>query len=53
MGLFKAGIIICQPVSSISDTGFSYDRYAFKPGTNDVHLNEEYFKEFFGHLSNL
>ena len=38
-------IIILQPSNTISQAGFSYDKYAFKPDTKDVHLNKEYYEE--------
>ncbi|WP_250398773.1 GSCFA domain-containing protein [Synechococcus sp. MU1648] len=41
----KAGIVLAQPSTSISDTGFSLDKYAIRVGTDDVHLNEDYFRE--------
>ena len=41
----KAGIIVPQPSASISGTGFTLDKYAIKAGTDDVHLNEDYFRK--------
>ena len=41
----RAGIVIPQASTSISGTGFSLDKYAIRAGTDDVHLNEEYFQE--------
>ena len=40
-----AGIIITQPMSTITEFGFSDDQYSFKQGSNDVHLNERYYAQ--------
>ena len=40
----QAGIVITQPNTTISNSGFSHDKYAFMTGTDDVHLSESYFK---------
>lgn len=49
----RSGIIITQPKCSISETGFSYDKYAFRIGTNDVHLSENYFCEVIEKVLNI
>ena len=41
----ESGIVLPQPTASITDAGFSLDRYAIRIGTDDVHLNEDYFRE--------
>ena len=45
-GYIQSGIVLTQPNTTISDTGFTHDRYAFMTGTDDIHLNESYYKEF-------
>lgn len=37
-------IIIIQPPTTITESGFSCDKYAFKKDSNDVHLNESFYK---------
>ena len=41
----QLGIVVKQPNSTISETGFSHEQYSFRTGTNDVHLNEQYFSK--------